>query len=314
MICACLGRLALVFALVLCSSAVLAKTVNGFDLSGASVPASEISQGGPPRDGIPAIDQPKFVAVAEVDWLEDDALVLGLQYNDQTRAYPIEILNWHELVNDVFGDQGVLISFCPLCGTGMAFNAEVEGERLDFGVSGLLHNSDILFYDRQSDSLWSQIKREAITGRWQDIQLQQLPLEHTTWKKWREANPQSQVLDNKQGFSRNYKDDPYSGYEKTRRLFFKVAGPKRGAYHPKERVLGLVEGDQTLAIPFVELRSQAKDEFTIDFSGEPVTIVWDEDTNTATAKTEDGQIRVHTIAFWFAWSAFHPKTEVFKAD
>jgi len=292
--------------LVVCSGLLQAKEVNGFELRGASVPPSQIRHGGPPRDGIPAINEPNFVEAEQAH-----SLVLGLSFNGETRAYPIEILNWHELVNDVVGEQGILISYCPLCGTGMAFRSEIGGERLQFGVSGLLYNSDVLFYDRQSESLWSQIKRQAISGFYKETKLEQLPSEHSTWANWRRANPTTQVLDQNQGFSRNYKDDPYLGYEKTKRLFFKVAGRKRQEY---QRVLGLVDGDQALAIPFSELRKQMLDEFSLTFAGRTLTIQWDQATNTATAKGVDGQVQVHTIAFWFAWAAFHSDTAIYKAE
>ncbi|MES9860025.1 MAG: DUF3179 domain-containing (seleno)protein, partial [Candidatus Thiodiazotropha sp. 4PDIVS1] len=136
---------------------------NGFDLSSASIKVSEVLSGGPPRDGIPAIDQPEFVSSDEADFLTPDDRILGVVRNGVAKAYPISILNWHEIVNDVFDDEPVVITFCPLCGTGMAFEAMIDRQTLTFGVSGLLYNSDVLLYDRHSESLWSQIMKQSIS-------------------------------------------------------------------------------------------------------------------------------------------------------
>lgn len=311
--------------------AAVAKTINGFDLKGASVPQREIIQGGPPRDGIPALDDPRFQSIAEAFWLNDDDPVLGLVRNGLAKAYPIAILNWHELVNDQFNDERVLVSYCPLCGTGMAFSSDIEANvaadpetdmdadmdadsiRLDFGVSGLLYNSDVLFYDRQTQSLWSQIDRQAITGHYQGTRLQQLPLELTTWGQWRLRAPDTLVLSKDQGFARDYRDSPYAGYEESKRLFFRVAASIPQDYHTKERVLGIARGDQALALPFVELREQGRAEFEVTFAGAQYRVQWDAARETARLIHLDGTPAVHTIAFWFAWFAFHPATEVFKA-
>ncbi|MGI9328592.1 MAG: DUF3179 domain-containing protein [Pseudomonadales bacterium] len=289
-----------------------AKQLNGFELKGASVPQRQILKGGPPRDGIPAIDKPRFIEAQDAHWLLPQARVLGVQRGGEARAYPIEILNWHELVNDQFGDEGVLISYCPLCGTGMAFRSEINDQRLTFGVSGLLYNSDVLFYDRETESLWSQIKRQAISGDYLGADLTQLPLSHVNWGQWRRAHPQTLVLSREQGFARDYSADPYAGYEQSRRLYFKVGARIPREFHPKERVLGLVDGEQALALPYSILRAQALTQFQLEFAGAPVTIVWDEAAETATALDAAGAVRVHTIAFWFAWYAFHPQTEVFR--
>lgn len=301
-----------VVASLLLVQGVQARQLNGFELKGASVPQRQILKGGPPRDGIPAIDAPQFIAARDAHWLLPQAAVLGVQRGVEARAYPIEILNWHELVNDQFGDEAVLISYCPLCGTGMAFRSEINERRLTFGVSGLLYNSDVLFYDRETESLWSQIKREAISGDYRGTHLSQLPLSHVSWEQWRRAHPQTLVLSRNQGFSRDYSANPYAGYEQSRRLYFKVAARIPREFHPKERVLGLVDGEQALALPYRILRTQGLPRFQVEFAGAPVTIVWDEAAETATALDAKGAVRVHTIAFWFAWYAFHPQTEIFR--
>lgn len=291
-----------------------AATLNGFDLRGAEVPAGRISQGGPPRDGIPALDQPRFVPASQVQGLKDEASVLGLDRNGVRKAYPIAIMNWHELVNDRFESEPVLISYCPLCGSGMAFRATIAGQARRFAVSGLLYNSDVLFYDRESESLWSQIDRRAISGPMQGERLEQIPLTLTTWAQWRAAHPDTQVLANDQGFQRNYRDDPYAGYERSRKLFFKVAARAPREYHTKERVLGIRRGQDTLALPFVELRRHGQRAFPVTVGGERLTVRWDAASSTARLIDAAGEPAVHTIAFWFAWFAFHPDTRVFRAE
>ena len=141
-----------------------ADTANGFDISNSSIPTNEILHGGPPRDGIPAISNPKHVSADQASFLRDSDRVIGIEINGEARAYSIGILNWHEIVNDRIGNQSVAITYCPLCGTGVAFDATIDGEVTEFGVSGLLYNSDVLLYDRNSESLWSQIKRQALAG------------------------------------------------------------------------------------------------------------------------------------------------------
>jgi hypothetical protein len=137
---------------------------NGFDLTDALVPGNEVHSGGPPRDGIPAIDKPRFVTATAASFLKGDERVLGIRHNGVSKAYPITILSWHEIVNDRFAGDPVAISYCPLCGTGIAYRARADDQALTFGVSGLLYNSDMLLYDRNTGSLWSQIMRQAISG------------------------------------------------------------------------------------------------------------------------------------------------------
>ncbi|MBV2092240.1 MAG: DUF3179 domain-containing protein, partial [Candidatus Thiodiazotropha sp. (ex Ctena orbiculata)] len=225
---------------------------NGFDVTDATIEVSEILPGGPPRDGIPSIDEPQFVPAKEADFLKPEDRILGVVRNGVVKAYPINILNWHEIVNDRFRQEPIAITFCPLCGTGMAFEATVRGETLKFGVSGLLYNSDVLLYDRASESLWSQIMKQSISGKYQGDRLRHVPLQHTNWADWSDRYPDTLVLSDETGFSRDYKRSPYRGYDKSRDLYFPVEFRAKG-YHPKERVLGLEVNGAYKAYPFVEL-------------------------------------------------------------
>jgi hypothetical protein len=164
------------------SGAVCALEKNGFEIRRPLVPRDEIVQGGPPRDGIPALDEPDSVEAGDARFLKPDDRILGISLRGAARAYPIRILNYHEVVNDRIGTEPVVITYCPLCGSGMAFSSEVGGRLLTFGVSGLLYNSDVLLFDRQTESLWSQLRKQAVTGPLKGQELEMLPVAHTAWR------------------------------------------------------------------------------------------------------------------------------------
>jgi hypothetical protein len=287
-----------------------ARTLNGFDLRGALVPMEAILAGGPPRDGIPAIDRPRFVAAAAARLAGSDR-VLGIQIGPTARAYPIRILNWHEIVNDQLEGQPVAITYCPLCGTGVGFDARVAGQPASFGVSGLLYNSDVLLYDRRTESLWSQILSRAVTGPLKGTALASLPITHTTWAAWRERHPRTEVLSTETGHSRDYEHDPYAGYDKVPQPMFDVQ-------HRDERVpvkawvLGLVLDGKAKAYPFETLakRADASGRLFDQIGGRRVQIRFDRQHASAEAYDAEGRALPSIAAFWFAWVAFHPRTEL----
>lgn len=310
----CRMQTSLLFIIVLNSvnTPVFAASKNGFDLSNASIPLEKILHGGPPRDGIPAIDNPQFVNAGEAGFIQADDRILGVARNGIAKAYPIAILNWHEIVNDQFGDEAIAVTFCPLCGTGMAFKADIQGQSRDFGVSGLLYNSDVLLYDRASDSLWSQIAREAVSGPMLGTALEMVATAHTSWADWLARYPDTLVLSNKTGYLRNYSRNPYAGYETSEATIFPVTFNKSG-FHPKELVIGLELADSVKAYPFVEL---AKSTGTIDdqVAGQNIT-VWHDAAHRSGRVLDAGGMEIPTvISFWFAWSAFYPETEIYTAD
>ena len=285
---------------------------NGFDITDPLIPKDEIHHGGPPRDGIPSIDSPAFVPIDEAAFVADDDRVLGISSNGVAKAYPIKILDWHEIVNDEFNGKPVVISYCPLCGTGMAFDANVGGQARSFGVSGLLYNSDVLLYDRESESLWSQILRTSVSGPLKGETLEQIPMAHTTWRDWREHNPGTLVLSNQTGHSRDYSRSPYSGYEASNRIWFPVKNQSQ-RYHPKELVIGLNLDGKTKAYPFTEL---AKSTNMIDdkLGLTDLKVEFDAANRTGRVLDKDGNEIPTTIAFWFAWYAFFPDTEVYALN
>ncbi|MGE8452517.1 MAG: DUF3179 domain-containing protein [Pseudomonadales bacterium] len=225
---------------------------NGFDLQGALVPQDEIVNGGPPRDGIPALIAPRFVTASEATFLRSDDRVLGVLLNGVAKAYPERILIWHEIVNDEFNGEPLVVSFCPLCGTGAAHSASVDGKRLTFGVSGLLYNSNLLLYDKQTQSLWSQMLGKAISGPLKGAALKDFPITHTTWQAWQKEHPRTVVLSSHTGYQLGYGINPYSDYLTNAVVMFRVRQESH-RFHPKEWVLGVEANGTYKAYPFTEL-------------------------------------------------------------
>lgn len=292
-----------------CAEAAISATYNGFDLSNSLVPKEEIYHGGPRKDGIPAIDNPLFIKASEAGFLKNSDRVLGIIRNNSVKAYPIRILNWHEIVNNSYERENVLVTYCPLCGTGMAFLIDGNLKELDFGVSGLLHNSDLLFYDRKTNSLWSQILGKAISGELVGQRLKQLPLSHTTWKDWKEKYPETMVLSRKTGYLRDYSRDPYEGYSNSKSIYFPVLNNSR-RYHPKEQVIGIEINGEYKAYPFSEL-SKTKLNITDDLAGKKVTVIFDRENQTGKVLDNTGNELPSLISYWFAWFAFHPDTQIY---
>jgi hypothetical protein len=294
------------------SAALHAAGLNGFDLTGALVPQDAIHQGGPPKDGIPAIDRPDFVTAREAAFLRPDDRILGVARNGLAKAYPIAILNWHEVVNDRFESEPVVVTFCPLCGTGTAHSARADGMDLQFGVSGLLYNSDVLLYDRQTQSLWSQLMSTAIAGPHKGKRLASLPISHTSWAKWRKDHPGTLVLSPATGFPRDYGRDPYAGYARSEEIMFPVRFASQ-RFHPKEQVVGVELGGRHQAYPFSELRRRGG-AVADTVGGSPIRVEFDAEHRSARVLDARGQELPSVIAYWFAWYAFHPRTEVFTAQ
>lgn len=291
-----------------------AGSANGFDISNSSLPPEQILRGGPPRDGIPALSDPKLIAAGDADYLKPTDRIIGITLKGQSRAYPISILNWHEIVNDNIDGQQFAVTYCPLCGTAVAFDATIDGDSTEFGVSGLLYNSDVLLYDRDTESLWSQILSVAISGERIGTRLGLLPVSHTTWRDWREKHPDTLVLSEETGHSRDYQRDPYAGYEKSRYTYFAVNNEAPDNYHPKEIVVGLGIDGVYKAYPFIELDKQGQSQFSDSVNGTRFDFDWDSTNRSITITDSSGQQVAGIQGFWFAWFAFHPDTEVFKAQ
>jgi len=267
-----------------------AQVRNGFDLSDALIPVREIRAGGPPRDGIPALTDPSRETVDEAErWLVGKDRVLGLVIDGEAVAYPIRILNWHEVVNDVVAGRAVAVTYCPLCGTGVVFDATLARGRVNFGISGLLYNSDVLLFDRRTESLFSQLMLKAVSGPLSGTELTPLPSQLTTWENWRARQPDTSVLSVATGHVRDYNTDPYRRYRKSSRTLFPVrdADPTR---KPKEWAWLVLTGDETRSFR----------------TAEGVQLSYDPLARELSAPAGPGEHRIVIPGYWFALTAFYP--------
>lgn len=269
-----------------------------------------------PRDAIPAIIEPKFTKLSETDF-SDENLVLAFSQGRDHRGYPLAILNWHEVVDDVVGGRKVAVTFCPLCGTGQAYDRIINGQELVFGVSGKLYKNNLVMYDKQTDSLWTQAGAFAITGALAGTKLTQLPVDHMTLGEFKQRYPNGLVLAKPTGFvSRNYDQDPYQDYvasDTAIGIFGQEESDKR--LPAKTLVFGVEHKGQFKAYPLKELPSDGKIEDTL--SGDKIII----ESSVASsyqaaflAKPDGskGEQLVGIQSFWFSWSDFHPETDIYK--
>ena len=225
------------------------------DFSRTRIPLSEIQPGGPPRDGIPPIDQPKFTSPAEASaWLHDQEPVVAFELNGDARAYPLQILIWHEIVDDEVGGLPVAITFCPLCNTAIAFDRRIDGRALRFGTTGNLRRSDLVMWsDDPGETWWQQITGEALVGDLVGHRLTMLPAEIVSFADFTAAFPTARVLSRDTGHPRGYGTNPYVGYDDINSSPFLYAGPKDTRLPPMERVATVELGGETAAYPFSRL-------------------------------------------------------------
>ena len=286
---------------------------NGFWLTNTLVPREEILSGGPSRDGIPSIEEPKFVTPDEAVELADDQLVIGVEFDGVARAYPLRILVWHEIVNDRIGTNSFCVTYCPLCASCLVFDRRSEdGRELEFGVSGLLYQSDMLMYDRQTESLWSQLRRGAVSGPLIGSSLRHLPAEHLTFGAWRRRHPEGQVLSTDTGFDRQYGYMPYASYVSSDELSFPVKQLRRDLRN-KEMVAGVMVGGQAFALVPARLEDGKAAELV--HNGQKLLVRYDAQGRHLEVLREGTRDRVaHAPAYWFAWQAFYPDTLVWPVE
>ena len=250
------------------------------DFTRHSVSYEEIFSGGPPKDGIPSIDEPRFVGVAEAgEWLEPREPVIRLRRGGEARAYPLQVITWHEIVNDRVGGRPVTVTFCPLCNTAVAFEGEMDGRELDFGTTGRLRFSNLIMYDRQTESWWQQATGEAIAGELTGSRLKSLPASIVSWEAFRSAHPNGEVLSYDTGHNRSYGENPYAGYDDIESSPFLYDGPQTpGELPPMARVI-TVDAEKPVAYPYMILQDSPAVNDTVD--GEPVAALWQEGTASA---------------------------------
>jgi uncharacterized protein DUF3179 len=231
-----------------------------------------------PQDGIPAVDEPHFDAASEVDWLADQEPVVALEIDGDAHAYPLQIMTWHEIVNDTVGGVPVAVTFCPLCNTAVAFERPlISGDATTFGTSGKLINSNLLMYDRATESLWPQVTGVALTGELKGMELQRIPAQIVSWADFRESFPDALVLNRDTGHSRRYGINPYPGYDDVDRPPFLFEGEVDGRLAAMERILGVKAGDEAVAFPYLRLQEIATDGVAAvdaEVGDQPVVILW----------------------------------------
>ena len=274
----------------------------------------EIMSGGPPKDGIPALDEAQFLRVADKSTLGEREAVITVELEGSIpRAYPIRYLTWHEIVNDEIDGVPVAVTFCPLCNSGITFDRRVAGRVLSFGVSGKLRNSDMVMYDRETESWWQQAIGEGIVGEMTGVQLTALPTWMESWSEFKERNPDGLVMSTPP-WPRQYGRNPYVGYDTSRRPFLYNGEMPPHDIHPLARVVRV--GDR--AWPVERLR----DESEVTEAG--VTISWTSgqasaldqygigdgrDVGTIRVKDAAGRDVPHDVLFAFAYHAFWPDGE-----
>lgn len=297
---------------------------------------SNVKSGGPGKDGIPAIDKPRFTSAAEAErFLRPEDVVFGVVHNGKVRAYPQRIMVWHEVVNDTLGGDNVSITYCPLTGSTLAF---LSGDT-SFGVSGKLLNSNVVLYDRATDSRWPQLLTAAIEGSQAGRQLQQVPVVWTTWERWKARYPKTEVLSTRTGHARDYFSDPYGSYNPLGGYYAGGSDPLFPLMYKDERlpvyevVIGAYTPDGAIAFEKKALRKEKM--IDAEVGGAKYLAVYDAELDTAYVyRNPEGRgfdyadlsfgadgVRengkplglepvIAADAFWFAWAAFYPKSKL----
>lgn len=267
------------------------------DTSLTSIDLKQVLSGGPGKDGIPALNNPKFIS-PRISTEDDSTRGILVNLKNTQRFYPYSILVWHEIVNDEIGDIPFSVTFCPLCDSGIVFDRRVNGEVLQFGVSGLLFESNLLMYDTKTESLWSQARGEAVVGKFNGTKLTLLPLQVITFKEARAKYPNLNVLSRETGYRRNYENPPYAGYEESDGLIFPVSVDDK-RFFSKEPFYVIPFNGKSVAFPYRRLK-EGESEFNVD--GKTITINRNED---EIFVESGGESFPGYFEFWFSWAIHH---------
>ena len=243
----------------------------GTDFSRIIVDLDEIQSGGPPRDGIPALDEPKFVPASRAGWLHPDEPVIVVTVGESSKAYPLQIMIWHEIVNDSVNGRPLVITFCPLCNATLVFEREFDGRTLDFGTTGRLRKSDLLMYDRQTESWWQQFTGKGLIGEYAGRELVEYPASIVSFEDFRSKYPEGPVLSRRTGHNRPYGENPYRGYDRIDQSPFMFAGQTDPRLPPMERIVAVRIGERFKAYPFGEF--EAPEVINDEFAGTPIAVL-----------------------------------------
>ncbi len=316
----------------------------GFNIDFSLIPPDDIHHGGPPKDGIPALTNPDVIPASQAEYLTPDDLVIGVTTEKLSRAYPLRVLNYHEIVNDSLGAVPFMVTYCPLCRSALVFDRRTGGKVVEFGVSGLLWNSNVLLYDRvqpeSRQSLWSQVRMAAVTGpaARQGLKLTLLPSSLTTWEQWHNEHPLTTVLSPQTAYPRNYNRSPYANYFRSDRLMFPVRqnNPRPDGYANKEMMVLIETAEANKAYAIRDIARTAGDkgwlrdkvgnvEIRFDYNRPGNTVkVSAADPNALhlmkavengnnTGKNEKPRLAVAWL-YWFALDAIRPEVERFMPE
>ena len=315
------------------------------------IPEDKVFDGGPGKDGIPALTNPDLTSASSISFMKSNDLVLGIKIDGEVRGYPHPILDWHEIINDNINDKYYTVTYCPLTGSGIGWNRELNGSVTTFGVSGLLYNTNLIPYDRATNSNWSQMKLQCVNGQLEGSSPDIYQVVETSWETWLKIYPDAQTVSDRTGHSRQYGNYPYGSYRTNNNLIFPV-GNNDSRLPMKERVHGIIEGATARAYRFdsfesgivtingmirtneivvvgskesnfiVSYYTKLDDGTTLEFQAvqnQLPVILKDNEGNSwdifgqAVEGIRLGQNLKPTksfIAYWFAWAAFYPNTDI----
>jgi len=303
-----------------------------FDLSTCNVPLDTLLPGGVRKDGIPAISNPQKIDITEADHLDSSDRVVGVAIGGEAMAYPIRILNYHECVNDRVGGKAIAVTYCPLCDSAFVFDRHIGGLDVEFGISGLLLNSNVLLYDRhekpEDESLWTQVGMRAVCGpaAAASAELVPLPAELVSWGDWKTRHPGTKVQSFETGFERPYTTHgpagPYAGYFTSTNLMFPVRSLRESVeedlpdFQDKEPSLVVWSGDHTKVYPQSEVAKKADDAGVLkDRVGETdLSLIYDDTLNTLRLESLGSETPATAYTFWFAWESLQDGYEIYQAD
>jgi len=284
------------------------QTINGFRLDPLLVKPELVRAGGPSRDQIKAVDDPQFVLPEQATWVAGDTPVIGIELNGEARAYPVHLMERHQVVNDVLGGVPIALSYDPLAGTPRAFRRTVAGKELRFGVSGIVYNACSLMYDHETESLWSQFTGQAVSGPLAGTRLDRIRVRQEPRDLWLGRAPGSTVLARPDPKGIDYRYSPYKAYWLQEEIPFPLAA-RDSRFHSKELVLGVVIKGRARAY-LGSLLTSAGGRVTDDFQGNTIRVLYDSE---AAFMQWDVPKQVEvTESYWFAWKAFHPDTEIWS--
>ncbi len=316
------------------------------------IPISEVKDGGPGKDGIPSIDNPNFTTANDANFLNDNDLVVGVVQGNQAKAYPHIILDWHEVVNDEINNTFITLNYCPLTGTAFAWESMSNGTKTTFGVSGLLYNANLILYDRNTDSNWSQLGLECVNGQLINNKPELVDVVETNWKTWKALYPDTEVLTTQTGFSRTYGISPYGDYSTNNNRFIFTPSITNAALPNKKRVYAIIDDDESKVYQFSDFNNGGiiKDTFKatnylivgnedliygFKLSGEHENLTFEYDFSGSESFFKDNEgnkwsifgkaiegpragetliAAKSVVSYWFAIAAFYPNPEIFSKE